>query len=455
MTAQPNIAEALHGELIALKAANEAHATKLDEQYRNLRTHFDGKLADSAEVRALVDEKTKEYALLSAQAQNFRSEIDVMKRQLDAPVFAGGKDADDSDKRSGIELQRRAHIHKVGSVEGFKADMSNLVNVGHLRSAVTKYMQVGLITKEQAYKSLDADEKRAFDAASMSTGFFSPEILGYVQDPNYLPASMLDLYGVLNVSKSRFLFLKVIDYGAIGQYNCDAVCDAQLGPAGNMVWLEGKTYDFRGVFCLQKKVLQEANIDILGFMMYSAQRSYFINRNRATVVGDGVNEPQGWLTAQNGFAVSKTNVAGNFNHVDFRRWASTFPVELGKPMVVMHQNMLGYLAAQVSSIGEFIFGEEKMMFTPDDVVDRIRIVNWLPDATAGGTLGSAAAPMVAGNFVAAIGAWDEAYKLVNKKPMFMEQWIGGTTAWCVKYQFGAEDGGQVANTNHAQILQIR
>jgi hypothetical protein len=25
--------------------------------------------------------------------------------------------------------------------------------------------------------------------------------------------------------------------------------------------------------------------------------------------------------------------------------------------------------------------------------------------------------------------------------MWMEQYIGGSSAWCVKYQFGAEDGG--------------
>jgi hypothetical protein len=118
----------------------------------------------------------------------------------------------------------------------------------------------------------------------------------------------------------------------------------------------------------------------------------------------------------------------------------------------MHQNVFGYAASKVDSTGRFIFGDGLMGFTPDDLVDRIRISNWLPDATADNTLGDAT--FVAGSFVMAIGAWEGAYKIVNKRPMFMEQWLGGTTAWCVKYQFGAEDGGQVACPEDARILVI-
>lgn len=454
MSAAPKLTEDIAKELSNIRQATDTAYNALEQQFRDLKSTFEGRSSKDAEVAAAVTKHGAEYAQLATEFQALRGAVDTVKRQLEAPIHKGGSDLKESDRKAAIELQRRAHYHKHGNDDDFRPDLNNLVDLDEVRGAIRKWMKVGPISRDDAKRLMTDGEKRAFEAASLADGMFSPEILGYVQDCTILPANMLDLYGALNVSRSRYQYLAVKDYAAIGKYDCDAKCDAELGPSGNMVWLEGKVYDYRGAFCLQKKTIQEANVDILGHMMYSAQRSHFINRNRASIVGDGQNEPMGWLT-KDCFPKFNTSAPLSFNHVDFRRFVSTHPVERGRATAVMHQNVFGYLAAMTDNSGRFLFGDGEMTFSPDDVQERIRICNWLPDATEGGTKGSATAPFTAGDFLVAVGAWGDAYKIVNKKPLFMEQYVGGSSAWCVKYQFGAEDGGDVACCDAARVLTVQ
>ena len=95
-----------------------------------------------------------------------------------------------------------------------------------------------------------------------------------------------------------------------------------------------------------------------------------------------------------------------------------------------------------------------MTFSPDNVTDRIRISNCLPDPTHGLTKGNAGTPFVTGDFICAAGAWNLAYYMVNKRPLWVEQWMGQSSAWCVKYQFGAEDGGFTACCPAARIITV-
>jgi hypothetical protein len=310
-------------------------------------------------------------------------------------------------------------------------------------------------------REFTTDERKAFDMASMDIAFFSPEMLGLTIDCNIECWSLVDLYGQESVSRSTFMYPKIESYGAIGSYDCDAKCDAELGPEGNIRYLNGKTYDFRGVFCFQRKVLQEANYDLLGFMMRAAQRSYRINRNRVLMVGDGINEPLGWMTADcfTKLATPTVSVEGggtrpNFNHQDFRRFLSSAPVEYGPVVAVMHQNIFGYLASAVDNNGRFIFGDGDMTFSPDSVRERIRISNCLPDATDNNTKGDAANPFTPGDFLVAAGNWEMAYKAVSKRPLWMQQFEAQSTAWCVKYVFGAEDGGFVGCCPAARQLVV-
>ena len=68
--------------------------------------------------------------------------------------------------------------------------------------------------------------------------------------------------------------------------------------------------------------------------------------------------------------------------------------------------------------------------------------------------GSRTNPFVAGDFLVAAGSWAQAYYMVEKRGLWMEQWLGQSTAWCVKYVFGAEDGGFTACCPAARILSV-
>lgn len=403
------------------------------------------------EMQDKIDKAAASLADAMAKTQACEEAIEKLKKEMDAPIFRGDKDLKDNDREQAINLQRRAHLHKGGTELDFKADLDNLVNPADYRSATHKLMQVGLENKARIVSTFTESEKKAFDAASLDTGFFSPELLGLEVDCEIECASLLDLYESVSVSRSTFMYPHVTSYGDIGRYDCDAKCDAEYGPEGNITWRNGQTYDFRGVFCFNRDTLREANYDLLGFMMRAAARSYRINRNRALIAGDGINEPEGWLTAD---AFTKVAApAQNPTHQDLRQFLASAPVEYGPVTAIMHQNTFAYFAAMVDTTGRFIFGDGLMGFGPSDLTDRIRISNCLPDPTEGGTKGSAASPFDAGDFIMAAGVWQRAYAAVNHRPMFMEQFIGGSSAWCVKYQFGAKDGGFVACAPAARTFQ--
>lgn len=450
--------EILQKEMSDLTSLLAASKKAMDDQFKELTNHYTGVKSESDELTKTVKKHTDDYAAMVAQHQQLQSALDLVKKQLDQPAITGGDKLKDSDRKQAIELQRRKFIHKGGDPIAFREDTENLVDLTVYRRIAQKMMRTGIEDRQAIVRGFDAVETKAFEAAGMDSMFFIPEILGYVEDCNIECAYLLDMYGPVSVSKSAFMYPKIVDYGAIGKYDCDAKCDAEYGPEGNIKYLNGQTYDFRGVFCFQRKVLVEANYDLLGFMVTSIQRSYRINRNRALITGDGVNEPAGWLTT-NCFPRFKTpeKPVGNpsFTHQDFRRFIGTAPVEYGAITTIMHQNMFAYLAALVDANGRFLFGDGLMTFSPDDVRERLRISNCLPDATVGNTLGGTeVAPFVAGSFLAATGNWDLAYKAVTKKPMTMEQFIGQSSMWCVKYQFGAEDGGFVGCCEAARILQV-
>jgi hypothetical protein len=437
------------GDITTLLASSKQQT---ETQYKDLTTHFNGVKAETGEIKAAVAKHVADYAELVTRQQALQQTVDQIKKELDVPLLKGGKDLEDSDRRAAIELQRRAYLFKGGDYEEFQPDLDNLVDAKAYRSAVRKMLKVGIESKQKIVRALDEIERKAFEASSLDAGLFSPELLGIELDCTVECAELLDLYSQVTVGKSTFMYPQIVDYGDIGKYDCDAKCDAEYGPEGNITYKGGKTNDFRGVFCFQRKVLAECNYDLLNFMYRAAARSYRINRNRALISGDGVNEPKGWLSA-NCFPVLKT-AGTSFNHVDFRVFVASMPVEYGAVTVTMHQNMFAYLSAMTDSVGRFLFGEGLMTYSPDDVRERIRISNCLPDATANLTKGTATTPFTTGDFLLAAGAWKQAYYLVNKRPLFIEQWEGKSTAWCVAYSFGAEDGGFAACCPAARILIV-
>lgn len=445
------IAEALLKELTNINAAIEKNKKDTEQHYKDLTAHYDGVKAENAELKAAVEKHSKEYADLVTRQQALQQALDQVKKELDAPIVKGGRDLADSDTRAAIELQRRAYLHKGGDPDEFAPDMENLVPATLYRQAVKMLMKVGIESKQKIVRAMPEPVLKAFEASSLDSALFSPELLGIELNCIVECAELLDLYNSANVGKSTFMYPQVINYGAIGKYDCDAKCDAEYGPEGNITYKSGEVSDYRGVFCFQRKVLAEANYDLLNFMYNAAARSHRINRNTALMVGKGVNEPLGWLSAN--CYPTRSSAATEPTHVEIRQFLASVPVEYGAVTAVMHQNMFAYLVAKTDAVGRFLFGDGMLSYTPNDVRESIRISNCLPDPTADLTLGSTTDPFVTGSFLMAAGAWKQAYYAVNKRPLWIEQWEGKSTAWCVAYSFGAEDGGFVACCNAARIFK--
>lgn len=450
--AEQNGIEKLMADLEQTSADMKAKGEEMDGLYRQLNAGFNGLKDDNGEIKKSVEALTKQYADAATEFQALQAGVNQLKKEMEAPVYRSEKDLSEVDRKNAVELQKRVFLSKGGDEDNFQPDLENLVNLSAYRSACQKLVKYGGLQKRsEIYRERFSDiERKSFDAASLDTAFFSPEMLGLTVDCNIECASLLDLYSRVSVSKSKFQYMRIKDYGDIGSYHCDVDCDAPLGRPGNISYENGKTYDFRGLFCFLKKVLDEANFDFLAFMMLAAQRSYRINRNEKLINGSGDNEPEGWLTAD---CFRKNNTAPTtFNHVDFRRFMSLAPVEYGRILPVMHQNVFGYLVSGVDNTGRFLFGDGILTFNPDDVRESLRISNCLPDPTDGGTKGSAENPFDANSFILAAANWENAVAVVDKSPLVFEQFIGGSTKWCAKYQFGAEDGSFIKCCEAGQTL---
>lgn len=445
--------EDLMKEMSNVSTMLEKTTKDMEQKFKDLTAHYSGVKADTDEIKKAAEDHSKEYGELVSKHQQLTSALNGIKKELDAPIMRSEKDLEDHDREQAIKMQERIFMKEGGHIDNFRIDNDNLVDIKAVRSIARKLMRVGIDSKQKIIGGFDDIETKAFEAASLDISFFMPEVLGLEVDCNIECAELLDLYGQDTVSRSNFMYPRINSYGDIGKYTCDAECDGPLGPEGNIQFLQGRTYDFRGVFCFQRKVLQESGYDLLSFIIRSGMRSYRINRNRATITGDGINEPTGWLTA-GCFSKLKTPVATQFNHRDFRMFLSSAPVEYGPVVATMHQNMWSYLASSLDTSNRFIFGDGLLTFSPDDARERIRISNCLPDATVNNTLGNTANPFVANSFIAAAGNWELAYRAVTKSPMGFEQFEGGSTRWCVKYQFGAEDGGFIACCPAARTLYV-
>jgi hypothetical protein len=446
------IAERLLKEMGDITSALEVSTKSAEQQFTDLNNHYKGVKGDTDTLKASVLEQTKTYAELVTKVQTLTQALDQVKKELDAPIVKGGKDLAESDTKAAVELQRRAFLFKGGDEDEFKPDLENLVKASDYRQAVRMLMKTGIEPRSKIIRMMPEHVRKAFEAGSLDSAMFSPEMLGIELNCIVECAELLDLYNSVSVSKSQFMYPQVLDYGDIGKYDCDAKCDAEYGPEGNITYKSGAVKDWRGVFCFNRKVLSEANYDLLNFMYNAAARSHRINYNRALMLGDGDVEPQGWMAA-NCFKAFKT-ASNQPTHVEFRTFYSSIPMEYGPVTAIMHQNTFAHFAALTDNVGRFLIGDGLLTYGPSDVRESIRISNCLPDPTHGLTLGSAGNPMVTGEFLCAVGAWKQAYYAVSKRPLWIEQWDGKSTAWCVAYSFGAEDGGFVGCCPAARILNV-
>lgn len=439
--------EALCTELSTGISKIEERLNSQEETYKALREEL-GKTGEvDAERKAKIEELATSYAAQTKELQDVRTTVDYVKAEMDSPLLRNsGRDLEDNDRAAAVELQKRAFLHKGGTEEEFVPDMENLVSGSAYRSAVRKLMKVGVENRQKIIRGFSEEETRAFEAASLDSGFFSPELLGLEVDCDPECAYITDLYDSISVNRSTFQYLKIDDYGALGEYGCDATCDGPLGPEGNIRPLLGQTEEFRGVFCLQRKTVAEANYDLLGFMFRAIQRSHRIQRNERLITG-----PDGWLSGD-GLPV-RTAAGGVLTAQEFRLFLASTPVDFGAITAVMHQNMFAYLVSMQKSDGGFVYMDGDMCVSPDNAPDCIRISNCLPDATEDLTKGSTDNPFDAGAFIMAAAAWDSAYAEVTQRPLWIEQYEGGSNAWCVMYQFGSSDGGFLKCGNAGRILQ--
>src|SRR5262245_16235169 len=90
--------EGLASELGDITALLDTNKKAVEKQFTDLTAHYSGLKADNDELKTAVKKHSDEYAELVIKHQALTVALDTVKKELDAPVFKGGKDLEESDK---------------------------------------------------------------------------------------------------------------------------------------------------------------------------------------------------------------------------------------------------------------------------------------------------------------------------------------------------------------------
>lgn len=406
-----------------------------------------------SEMAARIKETSERAADAYAKAQAAVEVASELRRHLSRPFMDAGATAEHDAKASEM-LQFQLHLNRGLSKDTFVYEPEKAVPIPVYRNICRKMMMIGVQTPQEFRAKLSSAERTVYEATMLDSGFFVPQVLGMMEDCTTECAYLLDLYEQITVSRQTFSWPRVEDVGNLGDYHPVPACDFPDGQAGAVSTANGRTYDFRGTFCFDRAHLNEAQFDLLDFMIRTAQRSYRIKRDAALMTGDGIDRPLGWMSA-NCFPKEQFGT-GNPTAKDIRQFLTMVPRKYGPVTAIMHPRMLAYIMSMTNADGLFLFQPGQMMV---DIVDGqtrdgVRVSECLPDPTAGGTLGSTTAPFVGGSFLMAAGNWPMAYAAVTQMPLQFQQHIGRSSMACVVYQFMAKDGGFVKCCDAARILQV-
>lgn len=452
LTAQEPMLEALHAQLSTATDLFRASAQRYEEHAKeivSLKSRID---AMDDEIKSRIEAHAKSLTDALSVAQVARDLAMDVRRQMSHPLAGTAKDIQDFDGSMQAYLAEAVHRFTASADAPFTYDAQNAIPVAKYREVARKLIsRVGLSSRASVLQAMSPEERLIASHSALDSGFFVPQVLSVTKDCTYECADLLDLYQRIAVSAPSFHYLVVDSHGVYGQYVCPSTCTAPGVEPMRIRMEAGETKSFRGAFCFNREVLQRSVVDLFTFVLQAINRSYRVARNRAYMIGDGVNEPMGWVTA-NAFPVR--TVPGNaVTAALFRTFWFSLPTQWLPGTIVMHPNMMRWLAAQTNTVGDFLFFSGVMFPPVDQATQGVRLSDCLPDPTQSFTVGLAGGVFPPDTMLAAVGNWSQAYRIFELSPLRVQQLEAQSNMFCVSYEFAAEDGGQVFCADAARILR--
>jgi HK97 family phage major capsid protein len=423
----------------ALATADAARTSTFEELKKDIangsKTH--------ADTEAKLDRIVKEAAEHVAQLQGLQEAINSLSKKVQRP---GGGDEKDSTKEQAVALLETKHYARVtkrGGDHPFSYTDDQVTEAGIAIKAMRNLMHCTNISE------LPDDQRKALSSFNLgSTGFFlAPEmsstILSCIEDVTDITGLMANI----TISGPSVKFMVDNEIWDTAAWACESQCFAnnptqQIGEGLGEV--EIKPESLRYIVCTSRDLLEDANVNIESWLLQKVNRAYRNQISQAIISGDGVGKPLGLL--RSGIPICDTGAgtpAAQFTWQDLVLLKYTVPQNFQGPggAYLMNQNTFGLTLTMSDAMGRPIMIASPLVAGQYIIAGSpVVIANQMPDVVAGAT------PVAYGN-------WQQAYMVVNRKAVTMQQ-DPYSAGFCVLFKFEARIGGAPICPNAARLMRI-
>jgi len=306
--------------------------------------------------------------------------------------------------------------------------------------------------EHQALQALTPEERKSLTAHGYSNSRFlvTPQISNRILSCFDEKTDLTGLVTVSNVSKGSVVYM--VDKGDIdlAGWQCDTDCLAN-GNAVNFRDLIGekeiRVNSLRFKLCASRALLDDQDIDLMGWASNKVRRAYQHRVSESIVGGDGDTKPIGFMNKLGGVQVCDVNqpvgyTAGTFTWQDLI--ALKFAVNTqyhANAGYLVNQDTLGKILTMSDANNRPIWvdkpGEAPVLMINGSP---LRISTWMPNSITGGT------PVFYGDL-------RELYTLLVRRALTMVR-DDITAPWCVQYNWEMRVGGDVTCPAAGRLMRV-
>ena len=411
-------------------------------------------LAEVRAARALMESGDGKFATrdeMAARDQKFtaiETSINDLMRKLGRP---GVEFSDETNRKAAIGLCEMKHHLQVPKKDLQLPFAPTEVQISEAAVACTA---MKALINSASIDLLPSDYRKALSSFSFgSNGFIlPPEMSATVLSCLVDQTDVAGLMQNITISGPSVKFL--VNSGDIdnAEWACNSQCFAN-NPSGQdlsklLSELEIKPETLRYIACASRDLLEDASISIEQWLLGKVNRAFRNTVSNAIMVGSGFGMPQGILTPTSGIPICDTGEntpAGQFTWQDLVMLKWQVPMQWHDPRFgayLMNQTTFSLMLTMSDAMGRPI-----MVASPADPSvfllngSRIVINSQMPDPLPGAT------PVAYGN-------WNQAYTVVNRKAVTMQQ-DPYSAGFCILFKFESRVGGAVTCAQAARLMRIK
>lgn len=443
-----------------IKEVKDARETLAEDDAERLRI-FDEMKAENAKLGAALTETqtklakvTTEMAEVTVKLQTAEASINELSKARNRPGRDNTEFSDEAGRKAAIALLQLKHtllVPKIDTLHPFGPADDQIKEAEIACKAISSLMHCTDIVH------LPEMERKALSAFALgSHGFIlrpeqSDRILSCLVDQTDVAGLMQNI----NISGPSIEFMVdnvVFDNAA---WACETNCFAN-SPQANLSGLgtlEIKPETLRYIVCATRTLLEDAATNIESWMLAKVQRAFRYTISDAIIKGDGIGKPMGILSPASGIPVCDTSdhtPANQFTWQDLVMLKWEVPMQYqGNGRYLMNQRTFGLCLTMSDASGRPIMIPIPLGTPGANVVPGTfslngtptQIVTQMPDVAPGAT------PVAYGN-------WNEAYVVVNRKAVTMQQ-DPYSAGFCVLFKFEGRIGGAIICPLAARLLRTK